>query len=115
IGLHIEVVHLGVGDAATIPSSALEDPILTRGLTDAQRKSLLGRSWALLLRADYRNRHAVRGLRLHQTLIRVAAERYDALIHDPDTLETMSVETFTERRLRAAAGNIADQIAIVPF
>ncbi len=115
IGLHIEVIHLGVGDAATIPSTALQDPVLTRGVSDEQRKSLLGRAYAILLRADYRNQHAVRGLRLHQTLVRVAAERYDALIHDPDTLETMNVETFTERRLRAAAGNIADQIAIVPF
>jgi hypothetical protein len=115
LGLHIEVVHLGVGDGAMIPSSALDDPILTRGVTDAQRKTLLGRSWAVLLRADYRNRHAIRGLRLHQTLVRVTAEHYDAVIHDPDTLETMSVESFAERRLRAAAGNVADQIAIVPF
>lgn len=115
IGLHIEVIHLGIGDAATIPSSALQDPILTRGLTPEQRKSLLGRSWAILLRADYRNQHAVRGLRLHQTLVRVAAAHFDAVIHDPDTLETMSIETFEDRRLRAAAGNIADQIAIVPF
>ena len=115
IGLHIEIVHIGIGDAATIPSSAFDDPVLTRGLSEEQRKSLLGRSWALLLRADYRNQHAVRGLRLHQTLVRVVAERYDAIIHDPDTLETMSVEAFGERRLRAAAGNVVDQIAIVPF
>jgi hypothetical protein len=115
IGLHIEVVHMGIGDAATIPSAAFDDPILTRGLTDEQRKTALGRSWALLLRADYRNQHAVRGLRLHQTLVRVVAAHYDALIHDPDTLETMNVDSFSERRLRAAAGNIADQIAIVPF
>ncbi|MFO7563300.1 MAG: hypothetical protein R6X02_11710 [Enhygromyxa sp.] len=115
IGLHIEVVHIGIGDDATIPSAAFDDPILTRGLSEEQRKTALGRSWALLLRADYRNQHAVRGLRLHQTLVRVVAEHYDALIHDPDTLETMSVESFTQRRLRAAAGNVADQIAIVPF
>jgi hypothetical protein len=115
IGLHIEVVHLGIGDAAAIPSSAFEDPILTRGLSEAERETLLGRSWALLLRADYRNKHAVRGLRLHQTLVRVAAEHYGALVHDPDTLETMNVASFSERRLRAAAGNVADQIAIVPF
>jgi hypothetical protein len=115
IGLHIEIVHLGIGDAATIPSSAFEDPILTRGLSEAERQTLLGRSWALLLRADYRNKHAVRGLRLHQTLVRVAADHYGALVHDPDTLETMNVATFSERRLRAAAGNVADQIAIVPF
>ena len=115
IGLHIEILRIGIGDDAVIPSSALQDPVLTRGLSEADRKSLLGRSYALLLRADYRNQNAVRGLRLHQTLVRVAAEHYDAVIHDPDTLETMSVETFSERRLRAAAGNIADQIAIVPF
>lgn len=115
IGLHIEVLHLGIGDDATIPSAALQDRILTRGLTDAERKTALGRSWALLLRADYRNKHAVRGLRLLQTLVRVAAEHYGAIIHDPDTLETMNVTTFAARRLRAEAGNVADQLAIVPF
>jgi hypothetical protein len=115
IGLHIELLHLGLGDGATISSSALEDPVLTRDLDEQQRKSLLGREYALLLRADYRNQHAVRGLRLHQTLVRVVADHYDALIHDPDTLETMDIDTFTERRLRVEAGNVADQIAIVPF
>jgi hypothetical protein len=115
IGLHVELLHLGLGEATTIPSSALGDPVLTRDLDDEQRKSLLGREWALLLRADYRNQHAVRGLRLHQTLVRVVAEHYDALIHDPDTLETMDVDGFTQRRLRVEAGNVADQIAIVPF
>lgn len=115
IGLHIELLHLGLGEAATIPSSALADPILTRELDEQQRKSLLGREYALLLRADYRNQNAVRGLRLHQTLVRVVAEHYQALIHDPDTLETMDVEAFTERRLRVEAGNVADQIVVVPF
>lgn len=115
IGLHIELLHLGLGEATTIPSSALEDPVLTRDLDEQQRKSLLGREYALLLRADYRNQNAVRGLRLHQTLVRVVAEHYQALIHDPDTLETMDVEAFTQRRLRVEAGNVADQIAIVPF
>jgi hypothetical protein len=115
IGLHIELLHLGIGDTATIPSSALVDPILTRELDEQQRKSLLGREWALLLRADYRNQNAVRGLRLHQTLVRVVAEHYQALIHDPDTLETMDIEAFTQRRLRVEAGNVADQIAVVPF
>lgn len=115
IGLHIELLHLGIGESATIPSSALADPILTRELDEQQRKSLLGREHALLLRADYRNQNAVRGLRLHQTLVRVVAEHYQALIHDPDTLETMNIEAFTQRRLRVEAGNVADQIAIVPF
>jgi hypothetical protein len=115
IGLHIEILHIGVGETATIPSAAFEDPVLTRGLDPEQRASLLGREWALLLRADYRNQHAIRGLRLLQTLVRVVAEHDHALIHDPDTLETMDVDDFTERRLRVEAGNIADQIAIVPF
>jgi hypothetical protein len=115
IGLHIELLHLGIGDNATIPSSALADPILTRELDEQQRKSLLGREHALLLRADYRNQNAVRGLRLHQTLVRVVAEHYQALIHDPDTLETMDIDAFTQRRLRVEAGNVADQIAVVPF
>ena len=73
IGLHIETLHLGIGETTTIPTSALTDPVLTRDLDEEQRKSLLGREWALLLRADYRNQHAVRGLRLHQTLVRVVA------------------------------------------
>jgi hypothetical protein len=115
IGLHIELLHLGIGETATIPSSALTDPVLTRDLDEQQRKSLLGREWALLLRADYRNQNAVRGLRLHQTLVRVVAEHYQALIHDPDTLETMDSEAFMQRRLRVEAGNVVDQIAIVPF
>lgn len=115
IGLHIELIHLGLGEKATISSEALRDPVLTRTLSPEQRASIPGRSWMLLLRADYRNQNAVRGLRLHQTLVRIVAEHYGALIHDPDTLETMDVEAFTEHRLRAAAGNVADQIAIVPF
>jgi len=115
IGLHIERIHLGLGEDAQIPASVLTDPVLTRDLSPEQRASLPSRRWGLLLRADYRNQHGVRGLRLHQTLVRIAAEHYGALIHDPDTLETMDLETFTDRRLRAAAGNVADQIAIVPF
>ena len=115
IGLHIELIHLGLGDEAVIPLSVLSDPVLTRFLSPEARASLPTRRWALLLRADYRNQYGVRGLRLHQTLVRVAAAHYEALIHDPDTLETVDLDTFSKRRLRAAAGNIADQIAIVPF
>jgi hypothetical protein len=115
IGLHIELIRLGIGDGDVIPSEALSDPVLTRGLEAAERDSLPGRGWALLLRADYRNQHGVRGLRLLQTLVRVVAEREKALIHDPDTLETMNLATFEQRRLRVNAGNVADQLAIVPF
>jgi hypothetical protein len=115
LGLHIELIRLGVGDDDVIPSAALSDPVLTRGLESSERDGLPGRNWALLLRADYRNQHGVRGLRLLQTLVRVVAERDRALIHDPDTLETMNLATFEQRRLRVNAGNVADQLAIVPF
>jgi hypothetical protein len=115
IGLHIELIRLGVGEGDVIPSAAMTDPVLTRGLEPPERDSLPGRAWALLLRADYRNQHGVRGLRLLQTLVRVVAEREGALIHDPDTLETMNLATFEQRRLRVNAGNVADQLAIVPF
>lgn len=115
LGLHIELIRIGVGEDDVIPSEAMRDPVLTRGLDEAERESLPGRGWALLLRADYRNQHGVRGLRLLQTLVRVVAEREHALIHDPDTLETMNLATFEQRRLRVNAGNVADQLAIVPF
>ena|GEM_PF-1751580 len=115
IGLHIEVLRLGVGRDALISSEVYADPVLTRALSQAQRDSLPGRGWALLLRADYRNQHGVRGLRLHQTLVRLVAAHKNALIHDPDTLEIFDVEAFDNRKLRALAGNVADQIAIVPF
>ncbi len=115
LGLHIELIRLGVGDDDVIPSAALTDPVLTRGLEPAEREGLPGRAWALLLRADYRNQHGVRGLRLLQTLVRVVAEHERALVHDPDTLETMNLTTFEARRLRVNAGNVGDQLAIVPF
>lgn len=115
IGLHIEMIRLGVGDDDVIPSAALSDPVLTRALEPSEREGLPGRAWALLLRADYRNQHGVRGLRLLQTLVRVVAEREQALIHDPDTLETMNLAAFEARRLRVTAGNVGDQLAIVPF
>lgn len=115
LGLHIEMVRLGLGEDTALPTSVRQDPILTRSL-DAEQRTLAATSqWALLLRADYRNRHGLRGLRLHQTLVRVIAMHYGALIHDPDTLETMNLDTFTRRRLRANAGNVVDQLAIVPF
>lgn len=114
IGLHIEIIRLGVGDDV-IPSAALSDPVLTRALEPSEREGLPGRAWALLLRADYRNQHGVRGLRLLQTLVRVVAEHEQALIHDPDTLETMNLAAFEARRLRVTAGNVGDQLAIVPF
>lgn len=114
LGTNIDVLPVR-GPKGAVGDAALGDPILTRLLSDEERASLRGRSQALLLRAEYRNQYAVRGLRLLQTLTRVVARDRDALIHDPDTGETMGVDTFTQRRLKSSLSNIADQIAVVPF
>jgi hypothetical protein len=111
LGLHLES---GKTDEF-VPSLALEDPILLRALSPEQRATLGQRSTAILVRADYRSQHAFRGLRLLQTLVRLMATEQGALIHDPDTLETMDVEEFTRRRLQSTLANVADQIAVVPF
>jgi hypothetical protein len=116
LGLHVDVLPLlSADDEAVIPPAALTDPILTRELEPAQLASLASRKFAVLLRADYRNQHDVRGLRLLQTLVRLVAKAQGALIHDPDTRETVNLETFTRRRLRKALGNVADQVVVVPF
>lgn len=114
LGLNIDVLAVR-GKTGAVGDAALTDPVLTRLLTDEQRASLAGRTQALLLRAEYRNQYAVRGLRLLQTLTRVVALDRDALIHDPDTGETMGVEEFSQRRLKSSLNNIAAQIAVVPF
>jgi hypothetical protein len=115
LGLHVDVLPVHGSDGDLISPEVFADPILTRALDPAQRSSLARRRWAILLRADYRNQHAVRGLRLLQTLVRLVAADRDALVHDPDTGETVDEPTFTRRRLRASLGNIADQVAVVPF
>jgi hypothetical protein len=112
LGFHIEAVEV---TDDLIPPVALDDDILLRGLTPAERVSLEQRKWALLLRADYRNMNAARGLRLLQTLVRIVAEREHALVYDPDTLETVGPERFAKRRLQGSLGNVADQITVVPF
>ena len=114
LGLDIDVLPVG-GSKGAVGEAALRDPVLTRALTPEQRASLAGRTQALLLRAEYRNQYAVRGLRLLQTLTRVVATEQNALVHDPDTGETMGVQVFTQRRLKSSLSNIADQIAVVPF
>ena len=98
-----------------IEEKVLTDPDLTRDLTPVERDSLPARSSLLVLRAAYRNQHGVRGLRLLQTLVRVVATRRGALIHDPDTLETVGPTVFSERRLQTSLGNIADQVPVIPF
>ncbi|HET6582262.1 MAG TPA: hypothetical protein VFG69_02420, partial [Nannocystaceae bacterium] len=114
LGFHVEVVS-DLDLPKLVATDLLMDPVLVRELSPAERASLAERRHALLLRADYRNQHAVRGLRLLQTLVRLVAKERGALVHDPDTGETMGVEAFTRRRLQAGLGNIADQVAIVPF
>jgi len=98
-----------------IEPRVLADPDLGRALEPHERASLPTRDALLVLRAQYRNQHGVRGLRLLQTLVRVVAVRRGALIHDPDTLETLGPAAFAARRLQTSLGNVADQIPIIPF
>jgi hypothetical protein len=116
LGLHVELLPLApVGEEPLIPREALLDPIATRELSEADRQSLPARGHVLVLRAHYRNRYGVRGLRLLQTLVRIVATDRKALVHDPDTGETVDVATFTRRRLQSTVGNVADQVVVVPF
>ncbi len=123
VGLELELERVeesGAGDHhGLIPKRFLfepdDAPLLTRALSPADRASLARRRWQLVLRVGYRNRNAVRGLRLLQALVRVVAREHDALIYDPDTHETVDLETFKRRRLQIKLGNIADQIVVVPF
>ena len=114
IALHIELLD-PQRRAEVLPEEVLLDPVLTRDLDDADRGKLGTHRRAILLRADYRNEHGVRGLRLLQTLVRLVATDRGALVHDPDTRETMSVDAFTRRRLQGGFGNVAEQVAVVPF
>ena len=104
-----------VSGPALIEAKVLADADLTRELTPEERASLPSRGGLLVLRAQYRNQHGVRGLRLLQTLVRVVATQRGALIHDPDTLETHGPAAFAARRLQSSLGNVADQIPVVPF
>jgi hypothetical protein len=116
LGLHVELLPLAPpGEEPLVSPATLLDPIATRELSEADRKSLPARRHVLVLRAHYRNRYGVRGLRLLQTLVRIVAADRKALIHDPDTGETMDVAAFTRRRLQSTLGNVADQIVVVPF
>lgn len=116
LGLEIEVFPLSPPSGPRlIDAKVLADSDLTRDLTPVERDSLPSRTSLLVLRAAYRNQHAVRGLRLLQTLVRVVASRRGALIHDPDTLETVGPTVFSERRLQTNLGNVADQIPVIPF
>lgn len=115
LGLHLEALPLQTSTGPLISPEILRDEVLTRDLSEAERKSVLERRHVLVLRADYRNQYAVRGLRLLQTLVRIAADEYGALVHDPDTGETMGVDAFTRRRFHSTFGNVSEQIAVVPF
>lgn len=116
LGLHIELLPIAPpGEDPLVSPEALLDPIATRELSEAERQSLPARRHVLVLRADYRNRFGVRGLRLLQTLVRIVAADRKALVHDPDTGETLGVAAFTRRRLQSTVGNVADQVVVVPF
>jgi hypothetical protein len=110
LGLEVEAVPI-----AAVPDRALADPELTRALTPEERESLPKRQQAVVVRALYRNQNAVRGLRLLQALVRVAAAELGALVYDPDTQETTGPAVFAARRLQTSLGNVADQVAVVPF
>lgn len=115
LGLHVDVVPIGIGEDALIPSLAYEDPVLLRELEAAEVEQMRRAKWAMLLRADYRSRFNVRGLRLLQALVRVMAKRHGALIFDPDTLETVNEAAFARRRLTSELAHVADQVVVVPF
>lgn len=110
LGLEVEAVPV-----AAVGGAALADPALTRALTPEERASLPRRQQAVIVRALYRNQNGVRGLRLLQALVRVVATELGALVYDPDTQETMGPAAFAARRLQTSLGNVADQVAVVPF
>ncbi len=112
---HLALLIEVVAADTVVGEAVLADFELTRGLAPEERSSLPKRRWALILRGEYRNQYGVRGLRLLQTLVRLVAREMGALIHDVDTLETVNVDVFSARRLRAGVDNIADQIPVVPF
>ena len=111
IGLHTALLETD----KVASTSVLQDPILSRALSEEDRASLSARRYAVLLRADYRAREAFRGLRLLQTLVRIASQKLNALILDPDTLEVRDVVSFSEARLRSATASVASQVTVVPF
>lgn len=116
LGLNIEVhPRVPTSGPPLIEARVLDDPDLARALAPEELASIPTRNTLLVLRAQYRNQHGVRGLRLLQTLVRVLAARRGALIHDPDTLETLGPVAFAARRLQTSLGNVADQIPIIPF
>jgi len=116
LGLGVEVhPRVPASGPPLIEARLLDDPDLARALTPEELASIPTRNALLVLRAQYRNQHGVRGLRLLQTLVRVLAARRGALIHDPDTLETLGPAAFAARRLQTSLGNVADQVPIIPF
>lgn len=116
VGLHVELMPMREpGDEALVDPGMLRDPALTRFLKPDELARAAGTKKVLLLRGDYRHRNGVRGLRLLQTLVGLVARDRGALIHDPDTGETFGPDAFAARRLQAGLGNVADQVAVVPF
>lgn len=116
VGLHVELITMrNPGEEPLIAPGMLRDPVLTRFLKPDELSWAASTKKVLLLRAEYRSQNGVRGLRLLQSLVGMVARDQKALIHDPDTGETFGPDAFKDRRLQASLGNVADQVAVVPF
>lgn len=115
LGFHIDRVELSGGEDGLLPTAARTDQISTRSLDAEQRRALAQADSALLLRADYRVAEGVRGLRLLQALTAALAEARNALVHDPDTMETHAPADFRAKRYLGEPNNVADQVVILPF
>ena len=92
-------------------------------LADAGELCQLGEHWqareAARLVATAPDASACYGVSVgsdHDAIARAAQlAETGALVHDPDTLETMGPAAFAARRLQTSLGNIADQVVVVPF
>lgn len=101
--------------ADIVDDVTLADPTLSRGASPSDRELAGAATHAVLLRAEYRPRQFVRGLRLLQSLVLAYAREVGGVVFDVDTYELWSVDAFATRRLRVREQNVADQIAVVPF
>ena len=96
LGLHVALLPIAPpGEDPLVSPEALLDPIATRELSETDRASLPARRHVLVLRAHYRNRYGLRGLRLLQTLVRIVAadELPSVLLVDRDRFPSDTVST----------------------
>jgi len=114
LGFHLELLS-EPDTRAIVPDGLLADPVAARSLAPAERAALGSHRVGILVRADYRNQHGVRGLRLLQAIVDLIARHTRAVIHDPDTGETQNPETFFARRYLKDRRNVADQVIVMPL